>query len=76
MINTILVEDDRFIQEYFSNMLAADDEFYLIAAVRDALEAEKLCGGNISVFAEALCSSGLTAEEIEELRRLLERGEL
>lgn len=49
MINTILVEDDRFIQEYFSNMLAADDEFYLIAAVRDAFEAEKLCGGNIDL---------------------------
>lgn len=49
MINTILVEDDRFIQEYFSNMLAADDEFYLVAAVRDAFEAEKLCGGNIDL---------------------------
>ncbi|MDD6033582.1 MAG: response regulator transcription factor [Oscillospiraceae bacterium] len=49
MINTILVEDDRFIQEYFSNMLAADNEFYLIAAVRDAFEAEKLCGGNIDL---------------------------
>ena len=37
---------------------------------------EKLCGRNISTFAAALCDSGLTREEISELRTLLERGEL
>ena len=37
---------------------------------------EKLCGGNISVFANALCDSGLTKEEIAELRDLLDKGEL
>ena len=31
----------------------------------------KLCGGSLSVFATALCDSGLTKEEIEELRKLL-----
>lgn len=36
----------------------------------------QLCGGNISTFANALCSSGLTREELTELRSLLERGEL
>lgn len=36
----------------------------------------KLCGGNISTFASALCDSGLTKEELSELRDLLERGEL
>ncbi|MBE5956877.1 MAG: BlaI/MecI/CopY family transcriptional regulator [Lachnospiraceae bacterium] len=36
----------------------------------------KLCGGNISTFANALCDSGLTKEELAELRGLLERGEL
>ena len=36
----------------------------------------KLCGGSLSDFASALCSSGLTREEIEELRQLLERGQL
>lgn len=37
---------------------------------------KKLCGGNISTFAAALCDSGLTKEEIAELRSLLERNEL
>ena len=37
---------------------------------------QKLCGGNISVFANALCSGGLSKEEVEELRTLLEKGEL
>lgn len=35
---------------------------------------EKLCGGNLSTFANALCDSGLTKEELAELRSLLERG--
>ena len=34
---------------------------------------KKLCGGNLSTFANALCDSGLTKEEIDELRNLLER---
>lgn len=37
---------------------------------------EKLCGKNVSVFANALCDSGLTKDEIAELRALLERGGL
>ena len=37
---------------------------------------EKLCGGNLSTFAAALCSSGLTKEELAELRDMLERGTL
>ena len=37
---------------------------------------EKLCGGNLSTFAAALCSSGLTKEELAELRGMLERGTL
>lgn len=36
----------------------------------------KLCSGSLSTFATALCNSGLTKEEIAELRNLLERGEL
>lgn len=35
----------------------------------------KLCQGNLSIFANALCDSGLTKEEISELRKLLERNE-
>lgn len=37
---------------------------------------EKLCGGKLSIFAAALCDSGLTKEELAELRLLLEREEL
>ena len=37
---------------------------------------ETLCGGNLSVFANALCDSGLSKDEIAQLRTLLERGEL
>lgn len=36
---------------------------------------QKLCKGNLSTFANALCDSGLSREEIAELRELLERGE-
>ena len=32
---------------------------------------DKLCGGNMSVFAAALCDSGLSKEDLEELRELL-----
>ena len=35
----------------------------------------KLCGGNIHVLASALCDSGLSREEVAELRRLLDEDE-
>lgn len=37
---------------------------------------EKLFGGSMSAFATALCQSGLSREELEELRQLLERDAL
>lgn len=45
-------------------------------AAQGKLFFKKLCGGNLSVFANALCDSGLTKDEIVELRTLLERDEL
>lgn len=36
----------------------------------------KLCGGSLSTFAAALCDSGLSKEDLAELRALLERDEL
>ena len=36
----------------------------------------KLCGGSLTAFATALCDSGLSKEDIAELRDLLERGML
>lgn len=49
-------------------------ETYLAGQSRHFLE--QLCGGSISAFAAALCDSGLTREELNELRDLLERGTL
>lgn len=37
---------------------------------------ETLCGGDLPAFASALCQSGLSREELAELRALLERNEL
>lgn len=37
---------------------------------------EKVCGGSLPAFAAALCDSGLTKEELAQLRDLLERGAL
>lgn len=43
MINTIIVEDNIYMQNHLSNMLAADTRFNLVASLRDAFEAERLC---------------------------------
>ena len=37
---------------------------------------DKLCGGSMSAFAAALCDSGLSRADLEELRALLEKGGL
>lgn len=37
---------------------------------------DRLCGGDMNAFATALCDSGLSKTDIDELRRLLERSEL
>ena len=49
-------------------------EDYLAQQSRRFLD--KLCGGSIPAFANALCNSGLTKEEIAELRALLEQEAL
>ena len=49
-------------------------EDYLAAQSRTFFE--KLCGGDVSAFANALCGGGLTQEELAQLRELLERDEL
>lgn len=36
----------------------------------------KLCGGNLKTFANALCDSGLSKEDLQQLRQLLERDDL
>ncbi|MGN8897454.1 BlaI/MecI/CopY family transcriptional regulator [Flavonifractor sp. HCP28S3_F3] len=47
---------------------------YLAAQSRTFVQ--KVCGGSLHAFAAALCDSGLTREELEQLRDLLERGAL
>ena len=47
---------------------------YLASESRSILN--KLYGGSLNAFAVSLCDSGISAEEIEELRDLLERGKL
>lgn len=37
---------------------------------------DTLCGGSLPAFAAALCASGLTAEELRELRELLKEDAL
>lgn len=49
MIHLILVEDDRYILEHFVKLFAADERFRLVAAVRDAFEAERLCDKSIDL---------------------------
>ena len=59
-------------RSYYTPLVSQED--YLASQSKTFFE--KLCGRNISTFAAALCDSGLTKEEIAELRSLLERDEL
>lgn len=47
---------------------------YLAGESRDFLD--RVYGGSVSAFAASLCDGGLTPEEVEELRRLLEENAL
>ena len=59
-------------RSYYTSLISQED--YLASQSKTFFE--KLCGRNISTFAAALCDSGLTNEEIAELRSLLERDAL
>ena len=59
-------------KSYYRPIIAQED--YLASQSRSFFE--KLCGSNLSVFANALCDSGLTKEELAELRDLLEKEDL
>ena len=49
MINTILVEDDSYMQKHFSAILGADERFSVAGIFRDAFEVEKRCGTDIDL---------------------------
>ena len=50
MINTILVEDDLYIQKHFAERLESNGVFRLVGVYRDAFEAEKNCNGSIRLI--------------------------
>lgn len=43
MINTVLVEDNLYVQKVLKTMIESDERFNLTATFTDAFEAEKLC---------------------------------
>lgn len=59
-------------RSYYTPCISQQD--YLAAQSKTFVD--KLCGGSMSTFATALCNSGLTKEELAELRDMLERGTL
>ena len=50
MINTILVEDDLYIQKHFAERLKSNDVFRLVGVYRDAFEAERNCNSSIQLI--------------------------
>ncbi len=44
MINTLLVEDDLYIQRHFVERFSEEEDIRIVAAVRDAFDEEGLCG--------------------------------
>ena len=59
-------------KKHYSPLIPRED--YQISQSKSFFQ--KVCGGNLSAFANALCEGGLTKEEVAELRRLLEEGQL
>ena len=59
-------------KKYYTPLISRRD--YQISQSKSFFQ--KVCGGSLSAFANALCEGGLTREELAELRVLLEDGEL
>ena len=49
MINTLLVEDDIYMQKHFSGILGADERFNIAGTFRDAFDVESCCGTDIDL---------------------------
>ena len=49
MINTILVEDDIYMQKHFSAILRSDKRFSIAGMFKDAFEVENRCGTDIDL---------------------------
>lgn len=50
MINTILVEDDLYIQKHLTERLNSDGKFCLVGVYRDAFEVERYCNGSVRLI--------------------------
>lgn len=50
MINTLLVEDDLYIQKHIVERINADGEFRIVGVYRDAFEAEKHCDRTVQLI--------------------------
>ena len=59
-------------RSYYTPCISREE--YLAAQSKSFVD--KLCGGSMSTFAAALCNSGLTKEELAQLRAMLEEGTL
>ena len=59
-------------KKYFTPLVTQQE--YMTAQSRQFFD--RVCGGSIPAFAAALCGSGLSREELAELRELLERDAL
>ena len=59
-------------RKYYSPLISRED--YQISQSKSFFQ--KVCGGNLSAFANALCEGGLTKDEVAQLRKLLEEGGL
>lgn len=59
-------------RSYYTPCISRDE--YLASQSQNFFQ--KLCQGSVSTFANALCDSGLTEDELKELRSLLERDKL
>ncbi|MDD7301148.1 MAG: response regulator transcription factor [Eubacteriales bacterium] len=49
MINTILVEDDIYMQKHFSAILRSDERFSIAGTFKDAFDVENRCGTDIDL---------------------------
>lgn len=67
-----LAVEKRGRQSVYTPLVSRQD--YLAAQSRRFVK--KLCGGSMSAFATALCDSGLSREELAQLRALLEEDQL
>lgn len=69
--NFVQIQRNKRAAEYYPLVKKED---YLAQQSKHFLN--KLCNGSISLFASALCHSGLSKEDLKELQKLLEQEDL